>query len=186
VSETKSATTGGLYAALAMVQADLLDGEIVHEHPEFPLYRVTSAGRVFSIRAARFLKPIQMGAYLGLQIVHADGKLRKRYMHRLVLEAVTGPCPPGMEARHLNGKRHDNRSRNLAWGTPQQNSADKRVHGTANCGTQNPNAKLTWDQVREIRAMVRAGALQKQAVKRFGVSPMTVSRIIRGEAWTGK
>jgi len=165
---------------------DLLDGETAHQHPEFPLYLITSAGRVFSVRSDRFLRPLQMGKYLGLQISNAEGNLAKRYVHRLVLEALTGPCPAGMEARHLNGQRHDNRACNLAWGTHQENVADQRGHGTALIGSRNPMAKLTWDQVREIRAMVQAGSTQRQAVDRFGVSPMTVSRIVRGTAWTGE
>lgn len=168
------------------LEAVLMDGETAHQHPQFPLYRITSAGRVFSVRRGQFLIPIRVGNYLGVQLTDADGELAKRYVHRLVLEAIVGPCPPEMEARHLNGKRHDNRASNLAWGTHRQNSADQRSHGTVLSGARNPMAKLTWDQVREIRAMVQAGSPQVDAVRRFGVSPMTVSRIIRREAWTGE
>lgn len=170
--------TNGLAAALA-------DGEVAYSHPRFPQYVVTSHGRVYSFLSGRFLKPGRMGCYLGLMIVDADGKIAHVYVHRLVLEAAVGPCPQGMEARHLNGDREDNRASNLAWGTPQQNAEDKRRHGTVLYGSRNPMAKLTWDQVREIRAMVQAGATQRQAVARYGVSPMTVSRIVRGQTWTG-
>lgn len=30
---------------------------------------------------------------------------RRVQVHRLVLEAFVGPCPPGMECRHLDGDR---------------------------------------------------------------------------------
>lgn len=55
---------------------------------------------------------------------------RSRYVHRLVLEAFVGPCPPGMECRHLNGDSGDNHLRNLQWGTPSENQFDKVRHGT--------------------------------------------------------
>jgi len=39
-------------------------------------------------------------------------------VHRVVLEAFGGPCPPGMVACHGNGSRGDPRLSNLRWGTP--------------------------------------------------------------------
>lgn len=152
-------------------------------HPDFPHYRVTPDGRVYSLRSKRFLKPQPMGVYLGLIITHADGSLVHRYVHRLVLEAVAGPCPAGMEARHLNGDRYDNKASNLAWGTKSENYEDKIAHGTSPHGDRNPMARLTWHQVREIRALKQAGIMQLRIAEQFGVSPMTVSRIIRGESW---
>ncbi len=154
-----------------------------HEHPEFPHYLVTSAGQVFSRRSGRFLKPAQMGKYTGLMITHASGTIVKRYMHRLVLEVTSGPCPPGMQARHLNGDRHDNRAANWAWGTKRENEEDKMAHGTTPRGSRNAMAKLTWHQVGEIRALCLAGTVQRRIAEQFGISPMTVSRIARGESW---
>jgi len=154
-----------------------------YEHPEFPQYLVTDAGQVFSRRAKRFLKPIRTGEYLGLMITHANGKIVKRYLHLLTLEAVSGPRPAGMVARHLNGNRFDNRAINLAWGTVRQNAADKVRHGTDPSGVRNPMAKLTWEQVRDIRALADGGKMQCLIATQFHVSPMTVSRIIRGQSW---
>jgi hypothetical protein len=152
-------------------------------HPDFPRYRVTPDGRVFSLRSKRFLKPQRMGEYLGLMITHANGQIVKRYMHRLVLEAAVGPCPPGMEGRHINGNRHDNRATNLIWGTHSRNERDKVAHGTAPRGSRNGQAKLTWDQARQIRALGQAGAVQRRIAEQFNVSLMTINRIVRGESW---
>lgn len=57
------------------------------------------------------------------------GEYQNKYAHRLVLEAFVGPCPPGMETRHLNGDPGDNRLVNLAWGTSSENSQDILLHG---------------------------------------------------------
>lgn len=54
------------------------------------------------------------------------GRGNKRYVHRLVLEAFVGPCPPGQECLH--GPDHDpanNRLKNLRWGTRSQNMYDR-------------------------------------------------------------
>ncbi|MDE2095631.1 MAG: HNH endonuclease [Patescibacteria group bacterium] len=87
------------------------------------------------------------------QVCLVDGSGNKKYslVHRLVLEAFIGPCPPGMECRHLNGNRSDNRLENLCWGTRIENVEDKRKHGTILRGEMNPNAKLTADTVIQIR-----------------------------------
>lgn len=51
-------------------------------------------------------------------------------VHVCVLEAFVGPCPEGMETRHLNGNPSDNRLDNLCWGTPKENGEDRIRHGT--------------------------------------------------------
>ena len=51
-------------------------------------------------------------------------------------------------------------------------------------GERNGQAKLTDDDVREIRRRVAAGALQKDVAAMFGVQKMQVSRIVRGERWS--
>lgn len=154
-----------------------------HRHPDFPQYLVTPSGEVFSLRSKRFLKPQAMGEYLGLMITHSNGSIVKRYLHRLVLEATVGPCPPGMEARHINGDRRDNRATNLIWGTHRSNERDKIEHGTAPRGARNGQAKLTWDQARQIHRLGQAGTVQRRIAEQFHVSLMTVNRIVRGESW---
>lgn len=152
-------------------------------HPDFPLYLIEPTGRIYSIRSKRFLKPCMMGNYLGLMITDANGVNVHRYIHRLVLEATMGACPEGAEARHLNGDRFDNRAANLAWGTKSENAHDKIAHGTSPDGERNPMAKLTWQQVRAIRAAHCSGTMQRRLAEQFGVSKMTVSRIVRGMSW---
>ncbi len=58
------------------------------------------------------------------------GRTWSGVVHRLVLEAFVGPCPDGMECRHLDGNQTNNWLDNLAWGTKQENEADKIRHGT--------------------------------------------------------
>lgn len=58
--------------------------------------------------------------------------IRRTYqVHKLVLLAFVGPCPEGLQVRHLNGIPDDNRLENLTYGTPAENMADRdHVHQT--------------------------------------------------------
>jgi hypothetical protein len=49
-------------------------------------------------------------------------------IHRLVLTAFVGPCPPGCEASHINGDRADNRLANLVWETHAENMRRVPAH----------------------------------------------------------
>lgn len=51
-------------------------------------------------------------------------------------------------------------------------------------GEQVKNAKFTDSQVREIRALARAGVSQREIARRFGSHQRNISRIVRRQAWT--
>lgn len=58
-----------------------------------------------------------------------------KLVHRLVLAAFAGDCPPGNEACHNDGNALNNRLSNLRWDTPQSN-ADDRVRDEATTALQ--------------------------------------------------
>ena len=108
------------------------------------LYEVSSHGTVRSLRKGIFLKPsyANTGGY-ALVVLCRDGMKKGKYVHQLVLEAFVGPCPPGLETRHLDGDPTNNRwapgltedeiraaGGNLIYGTPSQNISDQVGHGT--------------------------------------------------------
>lgn len=62
-------------------------------------------------------------------VIKDGGKNIHVYVHRAVLQAFVGPCPDGMECRHLDGNPRNNYLENLAWGTPVENRADVIRHG---------------------------------------------------------
>ncbi len=123
--------------------------------------------------------------YLGIRLTPSSpGKKQRWSAHRLVLTAFAGPCPEGLECRHLNGIRTDNRLGNLAWGTPEVNNADKKIHGTQPQGEGNNLAKLTEKDVREIHRLGREGKLNNKTIGAlFGVTGGTVSLIFRRKGW---
>lgn len=152
----------------------------------FPDYEFHQDGFVVSrVRPTPIvMKPIKMGQYVGLQLKRSDGHLEKAYLHRLICEAYHGPCPDGMECRHLDGDRSNNKASNLSWGTKEENAADKENHGTNTAGERNAMAKLTEERVREMRKYrLKTGESYAKIGALFGVSTMTAYRAIVKQLW---
>lgn len=104
-------------------------------------------------------------------------------VHTLVLEAFVGPAPDGMECRHLDGNQRNNRLGNLAWGTPDQNQADKVRHGTILKGERVVQSVLTASDVVQVRRRYANGERQYRLARELGVSKATICRAIHGRCW---
>ncbi|AGQ74983.1 endodeoxyribonuclease [Salmonella enterica subsp. enterica serovar Lubbock] len=154
-------------------------------------YAVTTDGRVYShsrvddggkLRKGRWLKP-NVDGYGYLQVsLYSEGVAKKHKVHRLVAETFIDNkklCP---QVNHKNGIKTDNNVSNLEWVTAQQNI----LHAFSNSlmsskGEKNGRAKLTMDQVKEIRdckSMTKTGI-----AKQYGVSTATISCIVNNKSW---
>jgi hypothetical protein len=60
---------------------------------------------------------------------------------------------------------------------------DKIRDGTDPKGERHPRAKLTQDDVDEIRIMRGFGFTHKELGRMYGVSRSNISQILRGESW---
>lgn len=141
----------------------------------------TSRGDGRQRRPGQMLKTRPMGSgYAAVDLVH-QGLRKSFYVHRLVALAFLGDAPEGFpHVRHLDGDPLNNRPGNLAWGNPKQNAEDRTIHGTENSGERNGCAKLTWEDVAQIRG---ATGTQRVIAARFGISQGQVSRIRLGQCW---
>ena len=104
-------------------------------------------------------------------------------MHRLVLLAFVGKCPPGKQALHRDGDPSNNRLTNLYWGTPLENAADCVRHGRQTRGERNGNAKLSEADIYAARDMRRDGLSIRRIACALGVSRWNVSLILDGRSW---
>jgi hypothetical protein len=106
--------------------------------------------------------------------------------HRLMCEIVHGrPPQEHMDAAHSCGNGHLGcmNHKHLRWATKAENSADRRIHGTAPLGEASHRAKLRSIDVEEIKRRVRCGERQRHLGVEFGVSEAQVSRIVNGKRW---
>jgi len=113
-----------------------------------------------------------------------NGRAINIAVHHWVLIAFGLPRPDGMEVRHKNGNRQDNRLENLSWATHVENEHDKIEHGTRCYGEDHGCSRLTEIEVREIvRQIDDCGTSFRQLAKRFGVSEATIQHIAYGKTW---
>lgn len=142
---------------------------------------ISSNGRSKSIKGVA-LKPNERGDYLAVTIFQR-GKRIKKSVQELVCHAFIGPKPSvTMQICHNDGDSHNNRSENLRYDTQSGNFADKVTHGTHARGERNPSAKLSAEQVSQIRAIGRS-LTQADISDLYGIHQTTVSDILNRKIW---
>lgn len=113
-----------------------------------------------------------------------DNKVRTIRLHQIVAETFLGPKPDGAIVRHLNDNKQDNRVSNLAWGTQEENEADKRSNERGPQGERHPLAKLTEDDVRSIRRQHSVGDHTLDEIGRpYGLKKAAVWKIVHRKTW---
>jgi hypothetical protein len=164
-----------------------VEGEEWQAIPPDPGYEVSSKGRVRNVRTGKLLTPWYAGA--GYLYVHLWRSGIKTGVHRLVAFAFLGDPPsPQHEVAHNDGNPENNSASNLRWATHAENQADIRNHGTGYYhgwrGETHPTAKLSNQQVIEIRRRCREGiATRKALAAEFGVSRASIDQIVQGRTW---
>lgn len=114
----------------------------------------------------------------GYGVLNVDGV--KRYAHRLAWEVRNGSIPAGLHILHKCDVPECINPDHMRLGTPADNMADKVSKGRQCRGEDRPLAKLTENDVREIRAA--EGTLAEIAT-RFGIKFQTVHKIRSGLSW---
>lgn len=163
------------------------------------LYEVSNLGKVRSldrivkhklvgsrIYFGRILKPPLMERY-PFVVLSKRGKRHQKLVHRLVLEAFVGPCPPGMECCHdPDPNPKNNALANLRWDTRKANAADAVRQGRSSRGERRAAAKLTDDDVRSIRKEYCQQSRTHGSpalAKKYRVSQHTIWQVITGKGW---
>jgi hypothetical protein len=108
--------------------------------------------------------------------------------HRLAYVLTHGPVPDGMYVCHKCDNRRCVNPEHLFVGTPTENNRDAiqkgRVRYRGQSGEQNPSAKLTRNEVEEIRRQIACGTASKaQLAAQYGVSADHISAIARRRCW---
>lgn len=164
------------------------DEEIWRVIPFATDYAASSSGKIMRVvdgatRKAGFVLSAvstSKGRYLSVKL-RVCGKPKMVQIHTAVLSAFKGPRPtPNHQCAHGDGNGHNNAAENLRWETVSGNNRDKVAHGTSQHGERNPGARLTEEQVTEIRKRLWT---RDETARRYGIGRTTVDRIWRRLNW---
>ncbi len=111
-------------------------------------------------------------------------KGRRYQAHRISWRLHFGEIPEGMKACHHCDNPACVRPSHLFLGTQTHNVADMNAKGRHAFGEKNGSAKMTNEQVRDIRRRYAAGGvLQHTLAVEHGVADCTISQIVNRKKW---
>ena len=109
-----------------------------------------------------------------------DPRTKKSWRaHRMVWEMVNGPIPEGLEVLHLCDNPPCVNPAHLMVGTHAENMRQAAERDRMQDWRTHPRAKLTDDQVTEIRMRHISGETQAALAAEFGVHGSYISRLVR-------
>jgi hypothetical protein len=122
--------------------------------------------------------------YLGTALrKHPGSRPTSLLVHTLVLTSFRGPRPPGLVCRHLDGNPINNRLDNLAWGTWEENEADKLRHGTRARGESQGHSRFKEEEVKAIRLLAANGFSLRKLGRMFDANYTTIGGIVQRKSW---
>lgn len=141
-------------------------------------YIVSSHGRVARLMKCRITPNGYRYACLS-----DKWKASLHLVHRLVAEAFLGPSLKRLVHHRDNVKTHNHAS-NLQYATHKENTRKAFTDGLIGIREDHHSAKLTWEQVRDIRRLCLGKKRSQQSIaQEFCVSQTTISHIYLNKQW---
>lgn len=158
---------------------------------EFPEYMISNKGRVWSkTRVIKYSSGKRVFKTGGFKSQHCDkdgykicgliknGEVSNQKVHRLVAKEFL--LNEKGQVNHKDGNKSNNNAENLEWCTPSENIKHSYLKLNKKA---NVTSKLSSKNILEIRELKNDGMKQVEIAKKFKVSPMTISLIIRNKTW---
>lgn len=151
----------------------------------FPDYQIGEFGTIKSFKHGleKVLRPILgTNGYLQLKL-YTVGSMKRVMLHRLVaLHFIPNP-ENKPTVNHLDGDKLNCKKSNLEWSTQLENNQHAIENGLNKVnGANNPNAKLTPEQVQEIINLKGQKSCREIGLL-FNVSKGQVSKLQNGKQW---
>lgn len=106
-----------------------------------------------------------------------------RRAHRFSWQLAHGPIPNGAWVLHKCDNRPCVNPGHLYLGTAADNARDALQRTGHYVGENAPTAKLTWDQVRQIRKRYAAGETRSSIASDYGVTRGCIGHIVINQTW---
>ena len=112
-----------------------------------------------------------------------DGVIQTVRIAQLVAQVFVPNPERKPQVNHKTGICTDNRAGNLEWVTKEENQEHANQYDLVAHGERQGSAKLTAENVREIRRLSATGLSQRKIAAMFGVSQHPVRAILQGRIW---
>lgn len=154
-------------------------------------YEVSNLGRVKRVKGGRgaqvgfILNPYLMviGYHTVTLSMNSSHARQEKYVHDLVAAAFLGPRPPGHEVNHKDLNKARSHADNLEYLTHAENVNHARKLGMFPIGERNGQAKLTEEEVKNIRAL-HGVVTTRELAKLYKVGHGTISLIQTRKLWS--
>lgn len=111
------------------------------------------------------------------------GRIAGGAAHRMAWEFEYGPIPNGLIVCHACDNTRCVNPNHLMLGSHLANLTDRDRKNRQSKGEASGTAKLTENDVTEIRHLRTTGVLRQDLADRFGVSLSTIKKIISAKTW---
>lgn len=157
----------------------MVEWKIIECEPE---YEVSSDGQIRNIRT-NHVKSLRLDRYGYSRVtLYPSGKTYT--IHRLVAKAFIENSENLDQINHKNGIKTDNNVKNLEWCNCSHNARHRDTVLTCKWkGQQNPAAKLTVAQAKEIKYGSFPNMSNRQISELYGVKDEAVRQIRNGKHW---
>ena len=145
-------------------------------------YEIYDNGDIFSTHSNKFLKPILIEGYLKVTL-YVDGLPEKYSVHRLVAESFISNPDNLITVNHIDGNKLNNNVINLEWLSQSDNMRHAWRTGLMRSGSDTSIAKLTEEDIPEIRQLMVEGLSNQDIAERYCVARGTISKIRDGKTW---
>lgn len=179
---------------------NLVDAEFPEEWEiisGFEEYEVSTYGRVRSwkkrqgVRIIKQPNPKIMALRIdtrGYKLVRlcVNGRHFNKTVHRLVASAFIPNPENKPQVNHINGQKTDPHVTNLEWCTGSENcqhALDSELYLIARGDRNDPRARITVDQARQVKIRRAAGESRSLISKDLGITYSTIANIDGERAW---
>lgn len=145
-------------------------------------YYASNFGRVISTSRVVTGKLLKATRSTHGYLYHNLKPNKKKFVHRLVMEAFHGPSK--LDVNHKDGNKENNNLENLEYVTKSQNLKHAHKTGlkvaTVMRGSSNGRAKLTEADALKIKNSLQGTG---KLAARYAVSVQTIINIRKGKSW---
>lgn len=146
-------------------------------------FQISNLGKIFSKRSNKILKlHTNKSGYVSLatKIGGRQGTSHCFRVHRLVAEAFLPNPENKLEVNHKDGIKTNNKISNLEWVTSSENKIHSNISGLRRLGINNPQAKLTLEQLKIIR---ESNKRHTELAIEMNVSEATIRNVRSGKTY---